>query len=77
MKAKLTKPPENIEELSNITDFMTGVPLDLEKMKKEIDKSMDIYQTMEKYNYKFSDEELKKKWLVFGGPREIMKTIVE
>lgn len=32
---------------------------------------------MEKYNYKFTEEELKKKWLVFGGPREVLKSIDE
>lgn len=30
---------------------------------------------MEKYNYKFTEEELRKKWLVFGGPREVFKVI--
>ena len=30
---------------------------------------------MEKYNYKFTEEELRKKWLVFGGPRDVFKVI--
>lgn len=30
---------------------------------------------MEGFNYKFQEEELKKKWQVFGGPKEILKTI--
>lgn len=75
IKQKLTKPPENIEELTSITDKMAIIPSDLEKMKKEIEKSMEIYQIMEGYNFKFTEEELKKKWQVFGGPKEIIKTI--
>ncbi|KAL4464296.1 hypothetical protein ABPG72_011341 [Tetrahymena utriculariae] len=75
IKQKLTKPPENIEELTNITDKMAIIPSELEKMKKEIEKSMEIYQIMENYNFKFTEDELKKKWLVFGGPKEIVKTI--
>lgn len=54
---------------------MTIIPFDLEKMKKEVEKSMEIYQIMEKYNYKFTEEELKKKWQVFGGPKETLKLI--
>lgn len=30
---------------------------------------------MEKFNFKFSEEEIKRKWQVFGGPKEIVKTI--
>lgn len=43
MKQKLTKSPDNIEELTNIKDYMLAVPMELEKMKKEIEKSMEIY----------------------------------
>ncbi len=43
MKLKLSKPPDNIEELTGVLDYMQAVPLDLEKMKKEIEKSMEIY----------------------------------
>lgn len=54
---------------------MSIIPSDLEKMKKEIEKSMEIYTIMEKFNFKFSEDELKKKWQVFGGPKEVLKTI--
>ena len=75
VKSKILKPPDNIEELTSIMDYMLVIPSDLDKTKKEIDKSMEIYQIMEKYGYKFSEEELKKKWLVYGGPKEVFKTI--
>jgi dynein heavy chain len=56
---------------------MVVVPIELEKQKKEIEKSMELYDIMEKYNYKFTEEEIKKKWLVFGGPKDILKTMEE
>lgn len=54
---------------------MLAVPSELEKTKKEIDKSMEIYAIMDKYNFKFSEEEIKRKWLVFGGPKDVLNTI--
>jgi len=43
VKAKILKPPDNIEELTSIMDYMLVIPSDLDKTKKEIDKSMEIY----------------------------------
>jgi len=43
MKSKLVKPPDNIEELTGVLDYMLAVPSELEKIKKETEKSMEIY----------------------------------
>lgn len=54
----MTKQPENIEELTSTMDYMIALPTDVDKMRKEIEKSMEIYVTMDTYSYKYSEEEL-------------------
>ena len=44
-------------------------------MQLDIEKSMNNYAIMEPFNYKFSPDELHKKWLVFAGPKEVMDLI--
>jgi dynein heavy chain len=34
---------------------------------------MDVYNVMEPFKYKFSPEDIQKKWLVFSGPKEILE----
>jgi dynein heavy chain len=56
---------------------MNTVPNDLEKIKKEIKNSMEIYEMMEEFNYKYSEDDLRRKWDVMGGPKSIIKFIQE
>lgn len=33
--------------------------------------SLDIYKILEEFNYKFSKEEMNKRWQVFGNTKEV------
>lgn len=56
---------------------MNVIPIELEKLKTEIDRSMEIYAVIQEFKYVFTDEENKRKWNVFGGPKDILRTIDE
>ena len=51
------------------------MPVELEKMKVESNKCFDIFKILETFNYKFSKEDMKKKWDIFGSPREVNATV--
>lgn len=38
------------------------VPNELEKVKRDIDKSMEIYVIMDEFQYKFTEDDIKRKW---------------
>lgn len=54
---------------------MSQIPVELEKVNSDIEKSMNNYLLMEPFNYKFTPEELHKKWLAFAGPKEVLDLI--
>lgn len=49
IKDKIKNKPDNIEKLTEITDYMEVVPVELEKIKKDINQSMSIYKIMESF----------------------------
>jgi len=49
----------------------------LEKIRREIDRMNEVYDLMETFEYKFSEEDYRKKWHVFAGPKEILELIEE
>lgn len=68
--------PKNIEDLSNIKEYMAGLPGEMEKKKVEIRKCMEIYKTLDKFHHKFEDEEeYDKMWRVYGSPLETVQRI--
>lgn len=42
-----------------------------------MNKVFDVYKIMEDFNYKFTSDEMNKRWNVFAGPRDIMQLISE
>lgn len=56
---------------------MNNMPMEIEKLKVDMDKCFDIYQVLEDFNYKFSTEEMNKRWQIFGSPKEIYALIEE
>jgi hypothetical protein len=76
MQMKIESQPKDIEELTSIKDYMSAVPMELEKINVEIKANMNIYDILSSFNYKFQDEEdYDKKWRVFGAPKETMEKI--
>jgi dynein heavy chain len=76
MIMKIESQPKDIEELCSIKDYMAAVPTEIEKMSADIKNCMNIYEILNFFNYKFSDDDdYDKKWRVFGGPKETMEKI--
>ena len=47
----------------------------MEKIKIEMQKCFDIYKILEEFNYRFSKDELDKRWIIFGSPEEITQMV--
>lgn len=71
IKSKLNEDPKDIEKLVELKEYIANLPIELEKLKTDMNKVFDIYKIMEDFNYKFSTEEMNKRWNVFAGPRDI------
>lgn len=51
---KIKKPTANIEESSELKDYLEGsVSVEIEKMKVEVNKNAEVYIMMEEYMFKF------------------------
>ena len=72
---EISRPPNDIEELTEIKELMSRVPIEIEKMKQEIDENMGVFQTLEKFQYKLSNEDMNKKWELFGFPLQTYELI--
>ena len=44
-------------------------------MKIEMGKCFDTYKILEDFNYRFNKEDLDKRWLIFGSPKELMELV--
>ena len=38
---------------------------------------MEIYDILEEFNFKFAEEDITRKWRVFGGPKDVINMIVD
>ena len=47
----------------------------MEKMKLEMGKCFDIFKILEGFNYRFSKDELDKRWIIFGSPKELTELV--
>ena len=54
---------------------MQNVPNELEKIKYEMGKCFEVYKILEGFNHRFSKDDLDKKWIVYGGIRDILDLI--
>lgn len=70
IKSKLKETPVDIEKLTELKEYMNNLPNELLKVQQEISKTTNIYSILESFNYRFSKEEMNKKWLIVGGPKE-------
>lgn len=56
---------------------MNNVPNELEKLKLEMNKGFEIYEVLEEFNWRFSIDDLNRRWNVFAAPRELYKLMEE
>ena len=67
--------PKDIEEFHEIKEYMANAPNDIKKLKVEIGKVMDIYGILDSFNYRMNQEDIKKKWELFGAPKDTFELI--
>lgn len=66
---KLKEKPVDIEKLTDIKEYISNMPMQMEKMKIQMNKCFDVFKTLESFNYRFSKDELDKRWIIFGSPK--------
>jgi len=62
IKTRISEVPKDIENLTEIKDYISNLPNDLEKIKLDINKCLDIYKTLEDYNYCWRYEQIRNSW---------------
>ena len=73
---KIESVPKDIEELTSIKEFMGTLPKEIEKEQNEIVQCMQIFDVLDEFEYKFTDdEEYDKKWRMFGAPKDTYEKI--
>ena len=55
---------------------MSKAPIEIKKIKSEMERAQDVYETLNEFSYKFkSDEDFELKWKLFGSPKETFEKI--
>ena len=63
--------PKDIEELTTLKDYMSSVPNEIDKLRKDIKDCLSIYEILNSFNFKFGDEDdFGKRFKLFGAPLE-------
>jgi dynein heavy chain, axonemal len=74
---KLREQPKDIEELTELKEYMVQVEQDLGKIQEDIDACSKVYDILEDFRYSLSSEDINKRWVVFKGPKDILDTIAQ
>ena len=78
MDMKICSTIFTIEELTSMKDYMQQVPNEIEKMSADIQACRNVYEILNKFSYKFPDDEsYDKQWKAFGAPKYTMQKIDE
>jgi hypothetical protein len=57
---------------------MAAIPNDIEKIQKDIKDCLQIYEILNKFNYKFADDDdFNKSFKVFGAPTETESRVLK
>ena len=75
IQAQLKTTPKDIEGLTRLKEFIANVPNELEKIKVDINNCLDIYSMLDDFQYRFSAEDMNKKWRIVGGPKDTVELV--
>jgi len=75
MHKELNKVPKDIDELTKIKDLMGRVPIEIERMRVEIEENLNTFGILEKFNYRFAKDDMEKRWDLFGCPQKTIAII--
>ncbi|EER17068.1 conserved hypothetical protein [Perkinsus marinus ATCC 50983] len=64
----------DIETVSEISEFLTHLPVEVGKVQKEIEECVEMYEALETFGtvYELDENALHERWKMYGRPREIM-----
>ncbi|RUS78759.1 hypothetical protein EGW08_013475 [Elysia chlorotica] len=68
---KLYNKPNTIEELSDMREWIKGIPERLKEHLDLIDKAMTDYELIEEFYYNLSTDDFNAKWTTIGWPHKI------
>ena len=76
MQDKIRQTPENIERLTEIKEYLAQVPIDLDKLKEDINNNLKVYDILDEFQKKLDNpESIQKKNMLYLGPKEIYDLI--
>jgi dynein heavy chain len=68
---RLKERPTKIEELMDLKEYMRTVPDTIKQQQLKIQEMLKNYDTLDRYRYECSNEDIRAKWQVFGGPQKV------
>ncbi|XP_078481026.1 dynein axonemal heavy chain 1-like isoform X3 [Ciona intestinalis] len=68
---KLYEKPNSVEELTEMREWMKGVPEQLLQHQEMINRAMVDYELIEEFNYNLSQEDFIAKWTAIGWPKKL------
>lgn len=72
IKLKLKVKPKDIEKLMELKDYMDNIRNELGEISKEVARALSIYDVLDELRYVMPQEDLKKKYQMLMGPKEIL-----
>lgn len=75
IQTKIKEIPKDIEQLTELREYMKNIPIEVEKLKVEQRRSFEIFKILEEFNYRFSKEDMDRKWNTFGAPKDTAELI--
>ena len=54
IKNRIREVPSNIEKLAEMTEYMNGIPNELERIRMDMNKLFDVYKILEDFIFRFS-----------------------
>ncbi|CAJ1398655.1 unnamed protein product [Effrenium voratum] len=68
--AQLRKAPKNIEQSTELREFMSGVPAEVAKASPDIQKCIQIYAVLEGFAVKLTSDDAYQRWRVYACPKQ-------
>jgi dynein heavy chain len=72
---KINRKPDDIESLTAIKEFMDKCDSELDKLQGEIAECMKIYEILDEFQYKFDEDDIKKKHGMQKSPKDTIDLI--
>ncbi|XP_066453022.1 dynein axonemal heavy chain 1 isoform X2 [Eleutherodactylus coqui] len=72
---KLYEKPNSIEELTELREWMQGVPEQMKSLEEQIAKVLGDYEVIDEFFYSLSQDDFNLKWFVIAWPHKILTTM--